>query len=123
MFFAVVIKFRPENQRRKWRDALIKLWAACGGQTHIEHKPHLAMRADGCTRACRQSMSSKPTQCFVETAAIVRCNQERAQQLLVLGCALTCMLILYERHMLTARSDDDDASCSLWPAPGGEADA
>ena len=71
-------------------------------------------------------MSSKPTQCFVETAAIVRCTQERAQQLLVLVCVLTCMFILYERHMLTARNDDDDdddATCSLWPAPGGEADA
>ena len=80
------------------------------------------MHPDGCTRARRQSIASKPTQCFVETAAIVRCTQERAQQLLVLGCVLTCMLILYERHMLTARNDDD-ATCSLWPAPGGEADA
>ena len=81
------------------------------------------MRPDGCTRECRQSMASVPTQCVVEAAASVRCTQERAKQLHFLGCALTCMLIVYERPMLIARNDDGDATCSLWPAPGGEADA
>ena len=80
------------------------------------------MRPDGCTRDCRQSMASKPTQCFVETAAIVRCTQERTKQLHFLGCALTRMLMLHEPPMLTARNDDD-ATRSLWSVPGGEADA
>ena len=80
------------------------------------------MRPDGCTRECRQSMASVPTQCVVEAAASVRCTQERAKQLHLLGCTLTCMLILYERTMLLARSDAD-ATRSLWSVPGGEVDA
>ena len=75
------------------------------------------MRPDGCTRECRQSMASVPTQCVVEAAASVRCTQERAKQLHLLGCTLTCMLILYERTMLVARSDAD-ATRSLWSASG-----
>ena len=80
------------------------------------------MRPDGCTRDCRQSMASKPTQCVVEASASVRCTQERAKQLHFLTSTLTCMLILYELPMLTARNNAD-ATRSLWSALGGEADA
>ena len=67
-------------------------------------------------------MAPKPTQCFVETAAIVRCTQERAKQLHFLGCALTRMLMLHEPPMLTARNGDD-ATRALWSVPDGGADA